>query len=103
MYIVSIHSPRAHQFISRHFLSRSLRNIRYEEFTYTDHILANTATGTNRLHALDYDGPVAVACDDSKIQAGMRLLRDSTQKTYLLVGATDGPIAVADPLDVAPL
>lgn len=52
------------------------------------------------LNALDFDGPVGLSCDDTKLFATFRLYWDATQNSYFLVGGTDGPLRVADPDDV---
>ena len=45
---------------------------------------------------LNYCGPVALACDDTKIFATLRLFWNEKEKCYFLVGACSGPIRVAD-------
>jgi len=49
------------------------------------------------MKTLDYDGPVALSCDDTKLFATFRLYWDSEEMSYFLVGGTDGPLRVADP------
>ena len=51
----------------------------------------------DHLQALDYDGPVALSCDDTKLFATYRLYWDSEKESYFLVGGTSGAIPVADP------
>lgn len=48
------------------------------------------------LAALDYCGPVALACDDTKLFATLRLFWNKQEGCYFLVGACDGPIRVLD-------
>lgn len=48
------------------------------------------------LDVLDYDGPVGLSCDDTKLFATFRLYWDSNEKSYFLVGGVDGPLRVAD-------
>jgi hypothetical protein len=48
------------------------------------------------LAALDYCGPVALACDDTKLFATLRLFWDKIKECYFLVGACGGPIRVPD-------
>lgn len=48
------------------------------------------------LTALDYHGPVALACDDTKLFAALRLFWDKKEGCYFLIGACDGPIRVVD-------
>lgn len=52
------------------------------------------------LNKLDFDGPVGLSCDDTKLFATFRLYWDAEQSSYFLVGGTDGPLRVADPDDV---
>lgn len=52
------------------------------------------------LAALDYHGPVALACDDTKLFATLRLYWDKKEGSYFLVGACCGPIRVPN-LDAA--
>lgn len=49
------------------------------------------------LDGLDYNGPVGLSCDDTKLFATFRLHWDGEKKAYYLVGGTDGPLLVADP------
>ena len=48
------------------------------------------------LKALDYDGPLGLSCDDTKLFATFRLYWDSKEESYFLVGGVDGPLRVAD-------
>ena len=48
------------------------------------------------LAALDYHGPVALACDDTKLFTTLRLFWDKKEECYFLVGARGGPIRVSD-------
>jgi hypothetical protein len=48
------------------------------------------------LKALEYDGPLGLSCDDTKLFATFRLYWDSKEKSYFLVGGVDGPLRVAD-------
>lgn len=50
----------------------------------------------SHLAALDYHGPVALACDDTKLFAVLRLFWDKEEGSYFLVGACGGPIRVLD-------
>ena len=51
----------------------------------------------DHLDALDYNGPVALSCDDTKLFATYRLYWDKEQDSYVLIGGTDGPLVVMDP------
>lgn len=50
----------------------------------------------SHLVALDYRGPVALACDDTKLFATLRLYWDKEEKSYFLIGACSGPVRVPD-------
>ena len=55
---------------------------------------------TDHLKALNYDGPLGLSCDDTKLFATFRLYWDSKEQSYFLVGGVGGPIRVADPENV---
>ena len=55
---------------------------------------------SEHLKTLDYEGPVGLSCDDTKLFATYRLYWDSEKKAYFLVGGVDGPICVPDPDNV---
>ena len=48
------------------------------------------------LVALDYNGPVTVACDNTKLFATLWLFWNKKEECYFLVGACGGPICVPD-------
>ncbi|KAE9384943.1 hypothetical protein BT96DRAFT_950198 [Gymnopus androsaceus JB14] len=50
---------------------------------------------------LNYNGPVALSCDDTKAFAALHLYSDAQEKKSYLVGGTDGPILVPDPETVS--
>lgn len=49
------------------------------------------------LGQLNYTGPIALSCDDTKLLESLRLCWDHKEKTHLLVGSVHGPIQVANP------
>ena len=51
---------------------------------------------SDHLNGLDYNGPLGLSCDDTKLFATFRLYWDSKEKSYFLVGGVDGPVRVAD-------
>lgn len=51
----------------------------------------------DHLTALDYSGPLGLACDDTKLFGSLRLYWDGQEKAHFLVGGIDGPYRVADP------
>jgi hypothetical protein len=52
------------------------------------------------LAAVDYNGPVALSCDDSKLFGSLRLYFDGNKNKHYLVGAVGGPILVPKPHDI---
>ncbi|TFY61180.1 hypothetical protein EVJ58_g4673 [Rhodofomes roseus] len=49
------------------------------------------------LSSVDYKGPVALSCDDSKLHAAYRTYWDPEKQAHILVGGIEGPRAVANP------
>ncbi|KAK7448058.1 hypothetical protein VKT23_013815 [Stygiomarasmius scandens] len=100
-HMVSIHSPRAHKLLSEHFAARTERNIRLCESRRPKlPMTINEETFTSvksHLKALQYNGPVALSCDDTKLLPSLRLFYDGVQKTHFLVGDVNGPMIVPNP------
>ncbi|KAJ7708424.1 hypothetical protein B0H16DRAFT_1746298 [Mycena metata] len=57
----------------------------------------NFTLAAEHLATLNYDGPVSLSCDDTKLFPSFRLYWDREKKSHFLVGGTDGPLRVADP------
>jgi hypothetical protein len=55
------------------------------------------------LEAVNYEGPLALSCDDSKLFASLRLYWDNKEEKHFLVGAVGGPILVPNPDDIKAL
>ena len=47
--------------------------------------------------ALDYKGPLALGCNDTKLLGALGLYYDRIKKAHFLVGGVDGSIRVIDP------
>ncbi|KAJ3816326.1 hypothetical protein F5880DRAFT_1456516, partial [Lentinula raphanica] len=100
VHIVEIHSPRVHRFLSQHFPVRSRNSIRQHE-SRQPKLPMNISSETfklvkKHLQALQYQGPVSISCDDSKLQPMLRLYWDGVKQRYFLVGGVDGPREVLD-------
>ena len=54
----------------------------------------------DRLQALNYHGPIALSCDDTKLDPSWRLCESQEDQSLLLVGAVGGPITVVDEAEV---
>ena len=57
----------------------------------------------NHLTAVNYEGPVALSCDDSKLFGSLRLYWNGEEEKHYLVGAVGGPILVPNPDDIKAL
>ncbi|TFY73791.1 hypothetical protein EWM64_g10221 [Hericium alpestre] len=101
IHIVSIQSPEVHRFLSEHLAARTQRSFREKEARqpkFPMKICERTySLVAEQLKALDYDGPVALSCDDTKLFASWRIYWDSVEKGIFLVGAAGEPLRVADP------
>ncbi|KAJ7194070.1 hypothetical protein GGX14DRAFT_587166 [Mycena pura] len=100
VHIIRIHSPRAYSFLSSHFPVPHVRTLQRKEAKQPKLSMtispANFKMAKKYLHDIKYDGPVAVACDDSKLFSSLRLTFDPVQNCHVLVGAEGGPICVPD-------
>ena len=54
----------------------------------------------NYLKAINYNGHIALSCDDSKLFSSLQLYDDSNKDKHFLVGAVGGPIVVPNPDDI---
>ncbi len=52
------------------------------------------------LDSLNYDGPVCLCCDDTKLLSTFRLYWDVKEKCHYIVGGIDGRYCVPTPNDV---
>lgn len=52
------------------------------------------------LHAVNYNGPVCLSCDDTKLLSTLRLYWDGEKMAHFLVGSVGGPIEVPNPDDI---
>lgn len=55
------------------------------------------------LKRLGYKGPLALACDDTKLNPSLRIYFDGHEDCYYLVGCTSGPLVVPDPDALSPI
>lgn len=123
-HIIYIVSPQAYRILRSYFPARTPRSFRYliisgsspyitllKILTYShkearqprfpmDICEQTFRLAKAHLAALDYHGPVALACDDTKLFPTLRLYWNKEKEGYFLVGACGGPIQVHD-LDAA--
>lgn len=55
-----------------------------------------TKRTVDHLNAVGYNGPVCLACDDTKLLSALRTYYDGSCQQWFLVGSTGPPIAIAD-------
>ncbi|KAK7684416.1 hypothetical protein QCA50_012363 [Cerrena zonata] len=97
LHLIEIESPRAYKILSQYLPGRSQRSfaqLRAKEphipMTITDETFILVR---DRLRAAGYYGPVALSCDDTKLDSSWRVC-EGKDKSVFLVGAIGGPIAV---------
>lgn len=56
----------------------------------------NAILARNHLDGIGYNGPVALACDDTKLFPALRTYHDPVDKKWYLLGTTDGAKEIAD-------
>ncbi|KAJ6620818.1 hypothetical protein B0H10DRAFT_2432733 [Mycena sp. CBHHK59/15] len=99
--VLRINSPAAYRSFQEHLPARSERSFRAKEAREPrfpmDISDRNFELAAGHLAALNYDGPVNLSCDDTKLFPSFRLYWDGEQKSHFLVGGTDGPLRVTDP------
>ncbi|KAJ6615027.1 hypothetical protein B0H10DRAFT_2220789 [Mycena sp. CBHHK59/15] len=99
--ILRINSPAAYRAFQEHLPGRSERSFRAKEAREPrfpmDISDRNFKLAAEHLAALNYDGPVNLSCDDTKLFPSFRLYWDGEKKAHFLVGGTDGPLRVSDP------
>ncbi|KAH6870856.1 hypothetical protein BKA70DRAFT_1578587 [Coprinopsis sp. MPI-PUGE-AT-0042] len=60
----------------------------------------NFELAKQHLEEISYDGPVGLACDDTKLFSNLGLVHDPVKNKHFLIGGSDGPIEVLDPEQV---
>ena len=55
------------------------------------------------LQALNYNGPVGLSCDDTKLFSALRLYWDDQEQSHFLIGSTLGPLRVTDAENMKPI
>jgi hypothetical protein len=51
----------------------------------------------NHLKSLDYEGPVGLACDNTKLLPALRPYYDQQRDNYFILGNTGEPLLIANP------
>ncbi|KAJ7242483.1 hypothetical protein C8J57DRAFT_1084298 [Mycena rebaudengoi] len=98
--VLRVSSPATYRSFKEHLPARSERNFRAKEAREPrfpmDISDRNFKLAAEHLAALNYDGPVNLSCDDTKLFPSFRLYWDNDKKSHFLVGGTDGPMRVSD-------
>ncbi|KAF7973318.1 hypothetical protein HWV62_15563 [Athelia sp. TMB] len=100
-HLIQIQSPRVYQSLRKIFPLPTARNLqanRAREPKFPIGIQERSfELVVEHLRKLDYDGPVGLACDDTKLTPAFRPYYDSTTKNHYLLGSTSKPMVLADP------
>ncbi|KAL0949787.1 hypothetical protein HGRIS_009825 [Hohenbuehelia grisea] len=100
-HIIKIHSPRAYNSLQQYLPMPSERRFRAKEARqprFPMSICSRTfSLVADQLVSLNYGGPVALSCDDTKLFACFRLYWDAQEQAHFLIGGIDGLLRVADP------
>ncbi|KAJ3538768.1 hypothetical protein NM688_g6473 [Phlebia brevispora] len=101
LHVLFLESPAAYRELSKYLPARSERSFQMLESKATafpmiigDEMLDLVKA---RLNELNYTGPVALACDDTKLVPAWRLWWCASEAAYYLIGAVSGPLRVSDP------
>ncbi|KAK1226504.1 Methionine--tRNA ligase, mitochondrial [Marasmius sp. AFHP31] len=102
-HIIQMHSTVAYEFL-REYLPlptvRSLRRYREKEPSFPLDIEAETfKRAAHHLDIMNWDGPVAISCDDTKLTPALRPYYNKAEDQYYLVGAVGKPLVLASPDD----
>ncbi|EEB89059.1 hypothetical protein MPER_12894 [Moniliophthora perniciosa FA553] len=100
-HIVQMHSTAAYNFL-REYLPfptvRTLQKHRAKEPRFPLTICAETFLRAKRhLGVMNYTGPVALSCDDTKLTPALCPYHDKENDCYYVVGAVGEPMILADP------
>ncbi|KAI1783947.1 hypothetical protein LXA43DRAFT_902571 [Ganoderma leucocontextum] len=104
LHIINAHSPKAYRFFRQHLPGRTQRSIQYNEalqprfpIGVCDETFSIVA---GHLDALEYNGPVGLGCDDTKLLAGFDPVYDKGKGAFLVLGGIGEPMPVANPEEV---
>ncbi|KIJ91177.1 hypothetical protein K443DRAFT_115413 [Laccaria amethystina LaAM-08-1] len=100
-HIVFTHSPRAYEFLQEHLAlpdPRTLRLHRAREPRFPIGISEKTfQLARDHLKKIDYDGPIALSCDDTKLLASFRPYFDKELDGHYVMGHVGKPLRLLDP------
>ncbi|KAJ7586218.1 hypothetical protein C8J56DRAFT_1052590 [Mycena floridula] len=100
-HIMHAFSPRAYKALSDIFplpTARALRMQRAKQPSFPIGITPRTFTlAAAHLENLNYSGPVALSCDDTKLSPALRPFWDSDRQGFCMLGSTGEPLLVANP------
>ncbi|KAF9022435.1 hypothetical protein BDZ89DRAFT_1018917 [Hymenopellis radicata] len=100
-HIMATHSPSGYRFLSELLplpQERTLQRHRAKVPHFPVGITERTFDlVVERLRMLQYDGPVALSCDDTKLLASFRPYWDEDRQSYVVLGATGEPVLLTDP------
>ncbi|TFY61742.1 hypothetical protein EVJ58_g4317 [Rhodofomes roseus] len=98
--VALVHSPELYRFFSHHLVLPNPRTIKSEQariprlsIDIDDRTFELAVNYTTSVH---YNGPLSLSCDDTKLHATLRTYWDPEKQMHFVIGAVDGPKAVAD-------
>ncbi|THH16626.1 hypothetical protein EUX98_g9272 [Antrodiella citrinella] len=96
----AIMSPQLYRILATQFQLPSLRDLKRKQARVPKFPLSicerSFEIAKEYLARLGYSGPVAIACDDSKLLPSFRTYWDNSQQMHFLVGGIGEPMAVAN-------
>ncbi|THH05194.1 hypothetical protein EW146_g9969 [Bondarzewia mesenterica] len=100
-HIINIHSPRAYQAIRNAFPfpeKRTLQLHQAREMRFPVGIEERVFDlARDQVHKLNWTGPLAVGCDDTKTLPSLNVYQDKTGKYYLVGSTSPKPMLIANP------
>ncbi|KAJ3557347.1 hypothetical protein NM688_g1522 [Phlebia brevispora] len=101
LHILMLESPAAYRELAKYLPTRSERSfcMIQSKSTIFSMMLSDEMydLASECVKDLGYNGPVALACDDTKLILGWRLWWCSKEESYYLISAVTGPLRVSNP------
>ena len=119
--VLRIQSPQAYRTLTEKIPGRSQRNFRYVLSNKVSRTFINMSCSLKEsrkprfpmticestfelaqthLQSLNYNGPVGLSCDDTKLFSALRLYWDEQEQSHFIIGSTLGPLRVTNVEDM---
>ncbi|KAH7905193.1 hypothetical protein BJ138DRAFT_1130617 [Hygrophoropsis aurantiaca] len=103
-HMCAITSPATYRLLSESFQLPTQRNLQLKRSQIprfpTDISERSFVLAEEYIKKLNYQGPLGLSCDDTKLHPAFRTYWDAEKKCHLLIGGTDEPRVVADPSEL---